>query len=252
MLPAEQPFKTYIGLDGKPLDNGYVYFGQPNLNPVTSPVTVYWDAAGTVPAAQPLRTVNGYIMRGGTPANVFVSDAYSELVQDSKKRQVLYARTSTEFSIASAVKSISTFTQAGAAALARPIQDKLRDFIDARDFGVKGDGVTDDTAALQAALTACGAGHKLRIPTGTYLLSATLNAATNQVIEGDGPNNTILRRFTDYGDTIRFVNAGCGAVRGIWFYHGTMFNPTDTALTNKCSLPWRRRGVRSASLANGR
>ena len=55
MLPVESPFKTYTDLDGKPLDNGYVYFGLPNQNPETAPVTVYWDAAGTIPAAQPLR-----------------------------------------------------------------------------------------------------------------------------------------------------------------------------------------------------
>lgn len=99
MLPVESPIKTYTGLDGKPLANGFVFFGVPNLNPITSPVTVYWDAAGTQPAAQPLRTINGYIVRAGVPANVFCDGAYSELVQDSKHRQVFYARSSDEFSV---------------------------------------------------------------------------------------------------------------------------------------------------------
>lgn len=104
MLPVEQPFKTYTGLDGKPLNNGYVYFGQPNKDPIAYPVTVYWDAAGTLPAAQPLRTVNGYIMNAGTPANVFFDGAYSELVNDSKARQVAYARTSDDFSVVTYVR----------------------------------------------------------------------------------------------------------------------------------------------------
>ena len=108
MLPVESPFKTYTGLDGKPLDNGFVYFGLPDQDPVTHPVEVYWDAAGTLPAAQPLRTVNGYIVRNGTPANVFFDGAYSELVRDSKDRQVFYARTSEDFSIANYV---STFVK---------------------------------------------------------------------------------------------------------------------------------------------
>ena len=76
MLPVEAPFKTYTGLDGKPLNNGYVYFGAANENPIVSPITVYWDVAGSIPAAQPLRTVNGYIMRAGTPANVFCDTDY--------------------------------------------------------------------------------------------------------------------------------------------------------------------------------
>lgn len=103
MLPIESAFKVFTDRNGKPLENGYVYFGLPNQNPITSPITVYWDVDGTQPAAQPLRTVSGYIMRSGTPANVFVGAAYSQLVQDHKGRQVFYARTSDDFSIATMV-----------------------------------------------------------------------------------------------------------------------------------------------------
>ncbi len=159
MLPVETPFKTYTGLDGKPLDNGYVYFGQPDQDPIAHPVTVYWDAAGTLPAAQPLRTVNGYIMNSGTPANVFYEGAYSELVQDSKARQVFYSRTSDEFSIATAVSNfIATlegaegpaeigFTADLLDAKKRTLLDKARDRISIKDY-VVGDGVADDTAGL--------------------------------------------------------------------------------------------------------
>lgn len=108
MLPVEQPFKVYHNIDGRPLQGGYVYFGEPNLNPITSPVTVYWDSEGTIPAAQPLRTLNGYIMRGGTPSNVFFDGPYSELVQDRHQQQVFYARNSDEFSIATQVSNLKT------------------------------------------------------------------------------------------------------------------------------------------------
>jgi parallel beta-helix repeat protein len=43
--------------------------------------------------------------------------------------------------------------------------------LDVRDFGARGDGVTDDTAALQRALDA-GAGGVVRVPAGTYLVHA--------------------------------------------------------------------------------
>lgn len=139
MLPVEQPYKTYTGLDGKPLNNGYVYFGLPGENPITSPVSVFWDAAGTIPAAQPLRTINGYIVRAGTPANVFYEGTYSVLVRDSKGRQVFYAQDSAAFSIASAVANLLAtlsgnsgsasvgFTQAGSDAVRRTVQSKLRE-----------------------------------------------------------------------------------------------------------------------------
>lgn len=43
------------------------------------------------------------------------------------------------------------------------------------DFGAVGDGVADDTAAIQAAITAAGTTHPLYFPEGTYLTNATLD-----------------------------------------------------------------------------
>jgi hypothetical protein len=173
MLPVEQPFKIYTGLDGKPLNDGFIYFGQPNQNPQTKPVTVYWDAAGTIPAAQPLRTLGGYIVRAGAPAAVFFEGSYSQLVLDSKKRQVSIARTSDEFSVAGAVSSFMTRVgsatgsklvgfSAGVAAISRLLQDKvLETMISATDYGAKDDGLTDDRIAEALASTVAREGRNL-------------------------------------------------------------------------------------------
>lgn len=112
MSPIETAFKVFTDRTGLPLDLGKVYLGLPNQNPVTAPLPVFWDAAGTQPALQPLPVVNGYIVRAGTPANVFIDGAYSELVVDSKGQQVFYARNSNEFSVAAAVASLSENTGA--------------------------------------------------------------------------------------------------------------------------------------------
>lgn len=94
VLAALNPIPQFFDRNGQPLDGGYIYFGVAGQNPVTSPVTVYWDAAGTQPAAQPLRTINGSPARSGSPATPYVDGDYSLLVKDKRGRQVLYAPSS--------------------------------------------------------------------------------------------------------------------------------------------------------------
>jgi hypothetical protein len=86
------PFPVFNDLDGTPLEAGYIYIGQSDLNPETSPVNVFWDAARTIPAAQPIRTIGGFPSRAGTPSNIYVAeDTYSITVRDSRRTFVFSA-----------------------------------------------------------------------------------------------------------------------------------------------------------------
>jgi hypothetical protein len=93
----------------------------------------------------------------------------------------------------------------------------------------------DVTNAVQAAVTAAGVNGTIRFPVGSYLLSDTIECLVNQRLIGDGPNQTIFRRFTDYGNTIYFPQGGACQIKGIWFYHGTMKTASENALTNKAT-----------------
>lgn len=60
-------------------------------------------------------------------------------------------------------------------------------FISARDLGARGDGLTDDTAALQAAIEAAAAKHMIVfVDAGTYKISATLYVPPGSRIVGEG------------------------------------------------------------------
>ncbi|MET8765461.1 glycosyl hydrolase family 28-related protein [Streptomyces sp. NPDC004658] len=78
-----------------------------------------------------------------------------------------------------------------------------------RDFGAKGDGVTDDTAAIQAAVNAAAvAGGTLYIPAGRYILTAALTWASGVNAIGAGPRASILQSTDQNKDCITATDVG--------------------------------------------
>lgn len=79
------PYETYRDLTGAPLENGYIYIGQANLDPVANPITVYEDLTLTVPVTQPIRTTAGVPYNtSGSAINLYTSVDYSILIRDKK------------------------------------------------------------------------------------------------------------------------------------------------------------------------
>lgn len=87
---------TFSDIDGSPLQNGRIYFGVANGNPETAPLTVYWDAALTQPAAQPIVTSGGRAMRNGTAAPVYANSDYSQTVRNQRGQIVSYIASAQE------------------------------------------------------------------------------------------------------------------------------------------------------------
>src|SRR5262245_14238810 len=74
---------------------------------------------------------------------------------------------------------------------------KTGQFISVKDFGAVGDGATDDTAKLQAAINAA-AGRPILVPAGRYVVTSELTYATAAAtapglkLLGDGSNITVF------------------------------------------------------------
>ena len=73
--------------------------------------------------------------------------------------------------VGSASASQVSFTQAGSTYNSN-VQRKLEESVSVKDFGAVGDGVTDDTVAIQAALNT---GKNVFAPKGSYLVESQLN-----------------------------------------------------------------------------
>jgi hypothetical protein len=89
----------------------------------------------------------------------------------------------------------------------REIFAKLDDFVSAADYGAKGNGTDDDTAALQDAIaktylasdsSSYASRKPLRIPAGTYVITGTIYVPPFANIVGDGIEKTVIKQTT-YG-----------------------------------------------------
>ena len=90
------------------------------------------------------------------------------------------------------------------------INAKLAEWVSVKDFGAIGDGVTDDTAAIQAALdSAVGVGLAVYMPAGTYKTTATLNWPQDWPVRlyGDGVETTHIN-YTGANTAINMYDAG--------------------------------------------
>lgn len=100
----------------------------------------------------------------------------------------------TEFPDGEIRDQILTFTQTGTGATERTVNSKLKDVVSVKDFGAVGDGVTDDTAAIQAAIDAASAVY---FPEGTYIITDTLTCSNAVRLYGDGQNISIIDNTTN-------------------------------------------------------
>jgi hypothetical protein len=178
-LSIEVPFPVFYDRAGEPLENGYVWIGQANLNPQTNPIQVYFDKNLMQPAAQPLRTLAGYISNAGTPAQVYVNAVnFSILVQDKNGTMVYNFPDGTGIGPnACGVDYDPPFT----GAVQTTVCVKLAETVSVKDFGAVGDGVTDDTAAINLAIDAVGSagGGTVYFPAGTYIVDRVGGPASN-------------------------------------------------------------------------
>ena len=80
-------------------------------------------------------------------------------------------------------------------------------WIDVRAYGAKGDGATDDTAAIQTAIDELTSGGVVFFPIGTYLIASSLQPDSNQTFIGADPNKSIISVNAAWDDSVFYVNA---------------------------------------------
>ena len=117
------------------------------------------------------------------------------LTQHSDILEVIQAYTYQGASVGYTVQTGST----GSQPILRTLQQKLDDFVNVKDFGAKGDGITNDIAAINRALyqlycvqpSNVSARRTLYFPPGNYIVSGdVVKVPTYANLQGAGKNRT--------------------------------------------------------------
>lgn len=136
---------------------------------------------------------------------------------------------------------IPKFQQTGLGAINRAINLKLAEQVSVKDFGATGDGTTDDTSAIQAALDS-GAGSVI-FPDGTYLISAAIKPSSNQQVVGTGGSITMVNNtfaagvYIDTKSNVQISNLQIiGASGGNSFDQAILINGSTNVTVDNCLI----------------
>jgi len=189
--------------DGTPLQVGDLYF-----NTVINELKV-WTGTAWVPSSPGSITVQNFTGTGAQTAfnlasapvaenntQIYIDGVYQQkdtytvsgaTINFSTAPPNLSGIEVVTFSIASlgtVDSSNVSYNEGSAGAVNTSVQAKLQESVSVKDFGAVGDGVTDDTAAIQAAF-AVGK-NQVYMPAGVYKITSTITIADYYSLKGAG------------------------------------------------------------------
>lgn len=196
------PKQHYTGISGVPLIGGKVYTYAAGT---TTPKQTFSDAAGTIPQTNPI-----ILNARGEPASaiywsgnykVEVRDAFDNLIYIVDDYNTDPSGVASGFAafVASLASSIGStlvgFIHAGAGAVLRTVQMKLRDFRSITDYGAISGG-EEHAAVNDAAFIAALAQGNVLIPEGDFAISKTIKIPSNRKIWGFGYKSRVYGAST--------------------------------------------------------
>jgi len=156
----------FFDANGNPLAGGKLYT---YVSGTSTPLTSYTDYTGNTANTNPI------ILDSRGEADLWLGTATYRLVLETAANVLIWTVDGVSGSFSAADIS---YLAAGVGAVTTTVQAKLRQTVSVQDFGAVGDGTTDDTLAIQAAIDAlsqAGVGGTVLLPAGTYKITENLD-----------------------------------------------------------------------------
>jgi len=124
---------------------------------------------------------------------------------------------------------------------ARSLANRFADVVNVKDFGAVGDGVADDTAAIQAAINSLGiaGGTVILACEGKYFIGSSLIVNSKVLLKGAWKNPDVVgfsnaQTFSTVGSCIRLASSAtinmqqCSSLENILIYRNGMTFPVES------------------------
>jgi hypothetical protein len=247
--------------DGTPLQVGDLYF-----NTVINELKV-WTGTAWVPSSPGAITVQNFTGTGAQTAFNLASAPVAEnntqiYIDGVYQQKDTYTVSGATINFSTAPPNLSgievvtfsiaalgtvdasnvSYNEGGTGAVNRSVQDKLQESVSVKDFGAVGDGVTDDTAAIQAAIDAVQAagGGTVYVPKGQYKTTDVIRITGKVNLIGANRTNVSAIVAHHTGAAILSLKGSTGScIKFIWF-------GTDTTTYPKTGITLGRSSAASA------
>ena len=178
------PKIQFFDANGNPLVGGKLYS---YASGTSTPLTTYTDSTGASANTNPI------ILDSRGECNLWLGAANYTLTLKSATDVLIWSVDGVSGTFSS---SNISYLPAGYGAVTTTVQAKLRQTVSVQDFGAVGDGVNDDTAAIQAAinaLSAAGVGGTVLLPAGAYKITENLNITWPNSTDQNAPGRITIR-----------------------------------------------------------